>query len=295
MRNTLKLFCIIALIALIGFSMTSCGGNGNECECSDPCLIPNCSCLDCPGNSSGDGCECADPCLIPNCNCLDCPGNTSGNECDCDDPCLIPDCDCTDCSGDIPIDGSIDFTGPMWNDLDVYRRSDFELYDGEDIIFDIINVIVGFFESDVYCSFSDVSNNPENWEIKITNNKLSIKLGIPDKIISMTSFPEGIIATSGLELVMIGLFVSNIDDDLDLDLQWRDPYALDMVSFFYANKAGTVKGEFILYDEIKIIMNLDLKQGWNTVISNYNEDEDMSIYFFTGVPESNDFMWYLYL
>ena len=29
-------------------------GGGNECECSDPCIIPNCNCLDCPDNGNVD-------------------------------------------------------------------------------------------------------------------------------------------------------------------------------------------------------------------------------------------------
>ena len=79
MKSKFKFF-IIALVAVIGFSIIACddgngnSGNGNDCKCSNPCVIANCTCKDCPGNDVSGGCECADPCTIANCVCPDCPG-----------------------------------------------------------------------------------------------------------------------------------------------------------------------------------------------------------------------------
>jgi len=75
MKNTFIKFLLFGVVTLLAFYFTACP-RGDECECSDPCVILNCSCIDCPGDGIVD-CECNDPCIILNCSCIDCPGTGS--------------------------------------------------------------------------------------------------------------------------------------------------------------------------------------------------------------------------
>jgi len=285
-----KSFMLGMLVLLLTFSflIIGCGdpnggnGDGNVCECSNPCVIPACLCPDCPGGlppaGDGDVCECSNPCVIPACSCTDCPGG------------LPPP----------PTgDGSIsDFTGAMWNNLIVYEFGNDGLvpYSGENISFTHVFNMGSYSEDfiDSIKAFSDVSNSPGNWGANVISDKLSIKLGNPDKAVAFEPFAEGITATPGLELKIIAGFT---DINNEYILQWRgisEETEDSVCIFIYANKAGTVTGsaENGFDDGIDLIVNLDLKQGWNIAILEFKDEDPPSVHKYSGVP-SDDFSWIL--
>ena len=89
---------------------------------------------------------------------------------------------------------------------------------------------------------------------------------------------------------------NNEENETEHGLIWGDftnPEKMRQISFVYANKAGTVSGEYsdCFFEQI---ISLNLKQGWNRVISsNYYDDENdfLSESLVTG--SSKGFTWYV--
>ena len=130
-------------------------------------------------------------------------------------------------------------------------------------------------------SLYDILNAPTT--VSITGGTLSLQLGTPT-----TSAPwmdasdlPGFTVTPGLRLFVLGEFTTS---DRQAYLQWRGTNGF--VSFFYANKAGRVSGEWFSEGE-RFVTNLALEPGWNTGITTWTASEEIIV---TGRP-SNDFRW----
>jgi len=170
-------------------------------------------------------------------------------------------------------DDSINFSDAKWSNIDVYKGISGVLYNGSNVTFTTVD---GY-------TFSEVSSNPSAWNIKIENNKLSIVLGIPDKVsLSANFFPEGV-NPDGLKVVVYQQF----EDDNGNILISTDPDSNinNWVLFAYTDKAGIVSGSAEKGGSM-MSYNLNLKAGWNTII--YKEDNNTRTgSITTGVPGSN--------
>jgi len=194
-----------------------------------------------------------------------------------------------------PGDGSINFSDAKWSNINVLKHtfdeanqvSTFTPYNGSNKIF--TKVILDSMDPE---SFSEISSNPSEWNIKIENNKLSISLGIPDLAAHFEDIHDSV-NPDGLKVVINRFF----RDDKDKTLALIDP-ASDSTSiwFAHADKAGIISGIYNYTDSynnnITYNYNLNLKAGWNTVIFT-QDNATITATMTTGVPSSN-FKWVYY-
>ena len=171
-------------------------------------------------------------------------------------------------------DGGINFSDAKWSNIEVYNSDGSALYNGSNVTF----TKVGYGTAK---TFSEVSNNPSAWNVKIINNKLSVALGNPDKAAHSDMIPNSV-NQDGLKVIVYAEF----EDDNGNTLSLIDPDHNDGVKyifFAYADKTGIISGSA---DPVNF--NLNLKAGWNTVI--YTAVPLVSATFTTGAPGSN-FKW----
>jgi|GEM_PF-2343449 len=167
-------------------------------------------------------------------------------------------------------DGSIDFSDAKWSNIEVYNSDGSALYDGSDVTFTRSEQI--FMGGDDYDnSFSADSTDPAAWNIKIENNKLSIALGIPDKAEHSKFIPESI-NPGGLKVVIYNSFSDDNGRALYL-------VGSSIVWFAHADKAGIISGSV---DSMNY--NLNIKAGWNIILSAYDE---LTGTITTGIPDSS--------
>jgi hypothetical protein len=126
-----------------------------------------------------------------------------------------------------------------------------------------------------------------NSSVKITNGKLTIRLGTPKvEVLGSLSTYVGSTGTvsNDVKIYTLDHFVSN-DDSRLLTFQKSDAV---VVLFFYADKDATATGIATL-GTITYSLNLTLKKGWNMVIweaSDGNGNDKMT----SGTPDNN-FKW----
>jgi len=198
-------------------------------------------------------------------------------------------------------DGSITFplTGSVyvWDDDD----DDYVSYSGAETT---RNYSLYFNEENQSAELVELSElGSGTWNVSISSiGALSLTLGTPDnnRLWDVSeNMPPGISMTSGLKYLNIGSFGNSSGGNL---LMWRNPdiFGLVIVGFVYANMNGKVSGRSEYYDEddnenVVLLMNWDLKQGWNIVLASYtynnatNTSTQTSV---TGKPNSN-FIWVL--
>jgi len=194
-------------------------------------------------------------------------------------------------------DGSIS-SFPLTGDVYIYDHiDDFKKYNGSEI--DLSYVFLHEEDEDGYydhylVQLSDFGTG--TWEVKVTNSGLSLRLGTPSNEHLENASLSPFSATGGLAL--FGAIQYFLDSNDDYQLTWRNPYANASIGFVYANKNGNVSGKYQEYCEFCeiyhiIIINWDLKQGWNTVIGaeTWSENSD-TLTLVTGKP-GNNFLWIL--
>ena len=198
-----KLAAIIAVIAVIGFSFTTCKGDDDEAD--DPINLP----------SAGDG-------SIDFTTAKKYPVKGAGSE-------------------------TIEFT---------------HCYGGGDDY----DVLSDLFEDD--------------YEVKITDGELSLKLGTLKDELLEEAWGDSI--TSGFKIFGIRHFVIDFNDELSWGWsnKTKTGHENEVVIFVYANMPGKMtdyytfmKDGWTYYSKI----DMDLKQGWNTVIEYGMGDDDKKI------------------
>jgi len=128
---------------------------------------------------------------------------------------------------------------------------------------------------------SEIFESSSDYEVKITNGTLSIKLKTPktDKLedpLEFLSFLGSASITNGLKIFCIDQ-LNNANNHLAWFFENETQY--EVVFLFYANQAGKIMNS---------IWDTDLKQGWNTVILYCYEDENGDEYYkyVSGKPGS---------
>jgi len=128
--------------------------------------------------------------------------------------------------------------------------------------------------------------------VRVTSSGLSLSLGTPrnEYLIDISKdLPKGFSVTSGLRVFGVNTFFSDCNNYM---LAWtsNNSFPSDIAGLYYANKAGKISGKFMDGDE-DLIMNLDLRQGWNTFIQTFSDNKNgYTITTVTGQP-SNDYKW----
>ncbi|MCL2481653.1 MAG: hypothetical protein FWF38_08080 [Spirochaetaceae bacterium] len=178
-------------------------------------------------------------------------------------------------------DGSISFASVKTYDVYLYSNWN-TLYTGSPITFTRF--------VDEYASYiSAITDNPEEWEVKIdgTPRKLYLKLGTPKASVlkNVSSKYPSLTCTSGLKIFESGGF----QDGANL-IFWDKRNLEDEVDFLYADRNGTISGSFYdSYEKLTFLVNMSLKQGWNTVTRTFNGSTVTNV---TGTPDSS-FKWIL--
>ncbi|MCL2232845.1 MAG: hypothetical protein FWB99_07200, partial [Treponema sp.] len=142
--------------------------------------------------------------------------------------------------------------------------------------------------NDEYFELSVILSEPRT--VSIANGTLTLQLGSPTASapwITLSEIaPSGITVTAGLRIVEIFEFITSRNSGIRYSLFWEGEYG--DVSLVYADRAGRVSGSFFDDEEgMWILVNWDLRQGWNTVLNTETAAEGISV---TGRP-GNDFRW----
>jgi len=179
-------------------------------------------------------------------------------------------------------DGSISFASAKTYDVYLYSNWN-TLYGGPLITF---TSVAAHDAAYIY----EITDNPEEWEVKIDGipRKLYLKLGTPKASVldyASIEFPSSFTCTSGLKIFHNSLFNDGSGNSISWDKQ--NPEA--EVSFCYANMDGTISGS-VSYPGGSFLVNMALKQGWNTVINTWNGTTETLV---TGTPDSS-FKWILW-
>jgi len=141
-----------------------------------------------------------------------------------------------------------------------------------------------------------------DYEVKITNGTLSIKLGTPkpealNDASELSNVYPGTTVTDGLKMLIVDMFSSENDESLYWYTSLTDPsgdfYGSSFSSFIYANKKGKIQ----FYEEteyenytFKVKLDMDLKLGWNIIIGTQTTGTSPSYTTVTGKPR-NDHKW----
>ena len=147
--------------------------------------------------------------------------------------------------------------------------------------------------------FSEIAQNPSEWEAKITNGKLTLKLGTPkNEYITDGGFPqsEGLNITSGLKLFSFMAFKAEDESHI----HWAE-ILNTFIIFLYSNKDGTLNGNATGDDgegnPLKFVFNnVSVKTGWNTaLVTNEGTNPNRSLTVSNITNIGSEYKWVIRL
>ena len=192
-------------------------------------------------------------------------------------------------SGDDDISSGLPSAGDGSINLSIPKTYAVENANGISITFTTFNGHKGW-------ELIDCFNNGE-YEVKLENETLSIKLGTPktDKLYNASERFNTASTTEGLKIFEIRGFYTEdylLGWGYDKEDEINQHYESESISFVYADKPGKIT-HYKTYNDDGwtgfVKLDMDLKSGWNTVIGNGMGDEKKKEYneaLISGKPQT---------